>query len=668
MKRFAALLFPLSLALALAVPVAGATGAAVAVTTDTLAASEPPAGAVWLDTLDLGHAVDGWGETRARISTEATSLTLGGRRYPRGIGTHANGEIRVDLKRAATRFAAMVGVDDEVVTKGTVRFEVWADGRRLAQTPVLRGGGAPVLLDVALEGARELRLLCLGEPTIHYAHSDWAGAMLFLRPGAQAAPATVKIPVTFPDIAPPEASAAPKIHGPRIVGTTPGKPFLFRVPATGRGPLTFRAEGLPKGLALDAATGIVRGAVETTGTTRVTLRVTGPAGRAERTLLVDARGLLALTPPMGWNSWNCWGPHIDAASIRTAAEMMVKSGLAAHGYQYVVMDDGWVNGRTPEGTMRPTEKFGDMKALCDEVHGMGLKIGTYSSPGPRTCAGLEGSYQNEVRDAAMFAAWGMDYLKYDWCSYGNIAPKPDLAAMKKPYAVMRGALRGSGRDIVYSLCQYGMGSVWEWGGEVDGNLWRTTGDIYDGWDSVDSIGFSQDACAPWAAPGRWNDPDMLVVGKLGWSKNLHDTNLTPDEQVLHITLWSMLAAPLMIGCDLSQLDRFTLAVLCNDEVLEVDQDPLGRAARPVRREGKVEVWARPLWDGTTAVAVFNRGDGPVQARVEWAELGMAGTQPVRDLWRRRDLGARSGGVSVRVAKHGSQMLKVGRATRTEFLP
>jgi alpha-galactosidase len=234
--------------------------------------------------------------------------------------------------------------------------------------------------------------------------------------------------------------------------------------------------------------------------------------------------------------------------------------------------------------------------------------------------------------------------------------------MQKPYRHMKAALDASGRDIVYSLCQYGMGDVYKWGKQVGGNLWRTTGDITDTWGSMSSIGFIHSERAMGARPGGWNDPDMLVVGHLGWGPNPRPTRLTPNEQITHITLWSLLAAPLIIGCDLTKIDPFTKALLTNHDVVEVDQDPLGKAATRRKQTEDIEVWARPLWDGTYAVGLFNRGYERSNIRVDWKDLDarLSGRQPVRDLWQRRDVGMFDRGYSASVPAHGAVFVKVGR--------
>ena len=248
-----------------------------------------------------------------------------------------------------------------------------------------------------------------------------------------------------------------------------------------------------------------------------------------------------------------------------------------------------------------------MKGLVDHIHSLGLKAGIYSSPGPTTCQGLGATWQHEEQDAAAYARWGFDYLKYDWCGYSQIAPKPTLEDRKKPYKLMGDILKKQPRDIVFSICQYGAGNVWEWGKEVGGHLWRMTGDIRDNWPSMTSIGFQQTGREQYAGPGGWNDTDMLVVGMVGWSQGTRPTDLTPNEQLTHMALWALQAAPLLIGADLSKIDDWTTNILGNREMLAVNQDVLGKPAGRKMSDGWVEVWARPLEDGTIAV-------GPVQSR------------------------------------------------------
>lgn len=463
-----------------------------------------------------------------------------------------------------------------------------------------------------------------------------------------------------PYVLTPPPPESPRINGPRVYGCRPGRDFLFRIPATGIRPMTFSAEGLPGGLKLDAGTGVISGRVRNAGTYPVLLSAANDKGMDRRSLKIEAGDRIALTPPMGWNSWNCWGLSVDDARVREAADFMESTGLADHGWSYINIDDGWeAPGRRPNGEIEANEKFPDMKGLSDDVHAKGLKLGIYSSPGPYTCGGFLGSYEHELQDVKTYAKWGIDYLKYDWCSYGTIAKDASLGELKKPYELMRDVLRKVQRDIVYSLCQYGMGKVWEWGAEVDGNLWRTTGDITDTWKSMAGIGFEQTVQWEFAAPGRWNDPDMLVVGWVGWGPRLHPTQLSVNEQYTHISLWCLLSAPLLLGCDLSKLDDFTLSLLTNDEVLAVNQDPLGRQARQIRVEDSTQVWAKQLEDGSMAVGLFNldRDDG--KASASWADLGLSGSLNVRDLWHQQDVGTFTDKFEAEVYGHGVVLVRIG---------
>ena len=479
----------------------------------------------------------------------------------------------------------------------------------------------------------------------------------------------------IPVILTPGPSPLPRINGARVFGARPGNPFLYTVAATGTRPMRFSAQGLPAGLSLESATGRITGTLAAPGTYRVTIQARNRLGTSERVLTIVSGNQVALTPPLGWNSWNCFASAVDDAKVRAAADAMVKSGLIDHGWTYINIDDCWevkpdtkdslLGGepRTPEGKINTNRKFPDMKALGDYVHSRGLKLGIYSSPGPLTCAGFTASYKFEEQDAAQYDRWGIDYLKYDWCSYGSIEKARTRESLERPYRLMRRALNGVHRDIVFSFCQYGMGNVWEWGGEAGGNSWRTTGDIEDTWESMSGIGFAQAGHEKFAKPGNWNDPDMLVVGKVGWGPQLHPTRLTPNEQYTHITLWALLAAPLLIGCDMTQLDEFTASLLTNDEVLDVSQDPLGRQASRVSVNGDIEVWAKDMEDGSKAVGLFNRGRWKSDVPLLWSELGMTGTQSVRDLWRQKNLGEFPAGITLPVARHGAVLLRVGPPAR-----
>jgi alpha-galactosidase len=466
--------------------------------------------------------------------------------------------------------------------------------------------------------------------------------------------------ITFYILTPP-ASASPKINGAKIFGVRPGSPFLFKIAATGEKHLDYSVENLPAGLTVDANTGIITGSLPKAGDYKMNFVVKNSSGEAKREFTVRCGTLLALTPPMGWNSWNCWGLSVSDEKLKSSAQAMIDKGLVDHGWTYMNIDDGWeAEKRNVKNEIIANAKFPDMKALGNWLHEKGLKFGIYSSPGPKTCGGYLGSYKFEKQDAAMYANWGIDYLKYDWCSYGDLKEGKDtaLAAFQKPYKLMQAALRSQKRDIVYSLCQYGMKDVWKWGAVVDGNCWRTTGDITDNWKSLSNIGFNQTVQYPYAQPGRWNDPDMLIVGQVGWGENLHPTKLNPDEQYTHISLWCLLSAPLLLGCDISKLDDFTLNLLTNDEVLAVDQDPLGKQARQVTANIDYQVWAKELEDGSKAIGIFNLTDDHMKITINWDELGLSNKCTVRDLWRQKELGSFKESFATKVVPHGVVLLKV----------
>lgn len=368
--------------------------------------------------------------------------------------------------------------------------------------------------------------------------------------------------------------------------------------------------------------------------------------------------IAAATPPMGWNSWNHFAERVDDADVRAAADALVSSGMRDAGYIYVNIDDTWEGPRNAQGEITTNSKFPDMKALADYVHSKGLKLGIYSSPGPKTCAGYPASYGHEAQDAQTYASWGIDYLKYDLCSFRDIMdkeapgnPEKQFAMQKAAYEKMHKALEATGRPIVFSLCQYGWNDVWKWGPEVGGNLWRTTGDISDHYNRMAEIGFSQAGLAKYAGPGHWNDPDMLEVGNGG---------MTEDEYRTHMTLWAILAAPLIAGNDLSKMTPETLALLDNSEVIAVDQDKLGREGDRIWAEGPEEIWAKPLSGGAKAVGLFNRAETPREISLRLSTLGFGSQAKLRDLWAGKDVEAKAGVYSVLVPRHGAVMLKVSR--------
>jgi alpha-galactosidase len=502
----------------------------------------------------------------------------------------------------------------------------------------------------------------------HYDHADWANAYFTMKDGAR--PVPVALGREQLGILTPPPPASPRINGAKVFGVRPGRAILWRLPVTGERPMSLRAEGLPAGVVFDVTTGILSGSVATRGSYTVTFTATNARGSAKRSLRLVVGDKIVLTPPMGWNSWNCFAGAVTEKDIRGTIDVFAGSGLADHGWSYVNIDDYWQNKpsakndptlqgpeRNPDGSIAVNKRFKCMKALADYAHSKGLKIGLYSSPGPYTCGGCVGSWGHEWQDAKTYADWGYDYLKYDWCSYGGVAVGSGHGRLMLPYRLMGEALRAQNRDIVFSLCQYGMGYVSAWGESVGGHCWRTTGDITDTWGSMNSIMHQQADSWPYARPGAWNDPDMLVVGCLGWGR-LRPTRLTPNEQYTHVSMWSILCSPLLIGCDLTQLDDFTRSLLTNDEVLETNQDELGAQAACIARGPRFEIWAKPMSDGSLVFALFNTYAIPTRITADFDSLGLAGRWRVRDLWRQKDLGTFSGQYGADVLSHATQLVRL----------
>jgi len=367
--------------------------------------------------------------------------------------------------------------------------------------------------------------------------------------------------------------------------------------------------------------------------------------------------MVAATPPMGWNSWNFFARKVTDKDIRDTADLLVSTGMRDAGYVYVNIDDTWEGDRDAQGRIQSNSKFPDMKALADYVHSKGLKLGIYSSPGAKTCAGFEGSLGHEERDAQTYADWGFDYLKYDLCSYRTVMeaqapndPAAQYKLMRQAYEKMHQAILKTGRPMVYSLCQYGWDSVWDWGPSVGANLWRTTGDISANFDRMSTLGRSQAGLTKFAAPGHWNDPDMLEVG---------NGKLTHDENATHMTLWAMLAAPLIAGNNLTQMTPDTSAILMNKEVIAIDQDALGKQGDRIYAEGPIEIWAKPLKNGSKALAVFNFMDTPSEIRgigLHLKEAGFKGQVTARDVWAGKDLGKIGDDYKFSLPKHGVLLL------------
>jgi alpha-galactosidase len=635
---------------------------------------------VWLTSLDLSKMRQGYGKPQIDRSIREQPLSIGGQKFERGVGTHASSTLWINLAGGSEKFLASAGVDDAAGSPtASVTFKIVGDGKTLWQSGVMKPGQAPKPVAVDLEGVKTL-LLLVGDAGdgIGFDHADWADARLVV---SGAAPATIAAPREEAVILTPKSPRTPRINGPKIYGVRPGSPFLYTIPATGDRPMLFSVDNLPAGLSVNPETGIITGAIQERGEHVVTFKAANDLGKAERKFKIVCGDTLALTPHMGWNSWYVWENHVTDQIMRAAADAMVSSGMINHGYQFVNIDDCWSvkpdakdpsllgEPRDAQGKINSNKRFPDMKALTDYIHAKGLKAGTYTGPGPTTCAGHVAAYQHEELDVRRYVEWGFDFLKHDWCSYGGVAKGNSREELQKPYRLISEILRRQPRDIILNLCQYGMGNVWEWGEAVGGHSWRTAGDLGGSFEGI-AAGLFRDGfdvyvrheLFKYAGPGHWNDPDYLLLGYLSnWRGQTVPTPLTPNEQYTHVSQWCLVAAPLIFSGDITRLDDFTLNLLCNDEVLDVNQDALGKPGRRVTQHDDLEVWARDLEDGSKAVGLYNRGEMELPVIAAWSDLGVKGRQIVRDLWRQKDLGAFENQFQASVPRHGVVLVRLRAA-------
>jgi len=623
---------------------------------------------VWLDELDLSNVDQSAGKALANQSMWKTPLSIAGEKFARGVGTHAASVFRIKLDGKTLSFTGLVGIDDSApeheLRQASAEFLIVGDGKICWRSGVMHAGERAKEIAVSTKGIKSLilRVDHIGDG-IAGDRANWVNARFEV---GGISPISVKRTREKDYILTPVPSKLPAINAPYIYGARPGNPLSFTIPVSGERPMKITAAHLPDGLSIDS-TGIITGKVRKMGSYKVNIQAENTYGKDTKELTIEIGEKISLTPPMGWNSWNVFGADVDDQKIRRMADAMVNLGLTHYGYSYINIDDGWqgIRGGTYNAIM-PNEKFPDMKALVDYVHSKGLKIGIYSSPWVQTYAGYiggsadtrEGRVINSSRrygafsfvenDVKQWVEWGFDYVKYDWVT-NDIAHTAELAYL----------LRQSGRDIIYSISNAAPFNLAEdWSNLT--NAWRTTGDIHDSWCSMTTIGFLQDKWQPYAKPGSWNDPDMLILGKVGWGQDIHPTNLSPNEQYTHFTLWSILAAPLLIGCDMQQMDDFTLNILRNREVIAVNQDSDGIQGRRVYTDGQgeIEVWSKALSDGSIAVGLFNLSENQQDISIEWNKINIKGKQLVRNLWKQKDEGTFDNRYSSKVPAHGVTFLKI----------
>ena len=652
-----------------------------------------PTSIVWMDDLPIRSFSDGIASVSINANAGGDPMKMGGVRFSRGVGMQSLNVLSFLLNGGAKAFTASVGVDDKASSNVRFTFYVIGDRKVLFEVRDMRQGDAPQKVSVDLTGIKQLGLLVKATGIgLFQSYSDWADAQ-FVMIGD-------RVPQQIPNddekyILTPTPSRSPRINSPRIFGATSGNPFLFTVAATGERPIYFAAEGLPEGLSIDSATGIITGKVGRKGDYTVTLKAKNALGEMAQKLRVAVGNTIALTPPMGWNGWNSWAKNIDREKVMNSAQAMVGMGFRDHGWSYVNIDDAWQGQRGGKwNAIQPNAKFPDFKQMVDQIHALGLKVGVYSTPWISSYAGYvggssdfeDGAYPESIRnnkrafrrigkyrfeenDAQQMADWGIDYLKYDWRLQVSSAER------------MSDALRKSGRDIIFSLSNAAsFADAKDWA-RVS-NLWRTGPDIRDSWLGLYHCVFTIDKWGPYGGPGHWNDPDMMILGNVTTGSEIHPTRLTPDEQYSHVSLFCLLSSPLLIGCPIEQLDAFTLNLLANDEVIEIDQDPLGKSAKLLADDNGVQIWLKPMEDGSYAVGLFNTdnygktpesffrwGDeGSKKYRLAFEKLGLKGKWSLRDVWKQRDLGAFDDAFDTDIRHHGVVLLRMFSNATTSPAP
>ena len=641
---------------------------------------------LFFDDLPLQTYSEGIRPVSTKSNYWKNTIKINGVPFSRGFGAQSPAVLSFMLDGNVKRFSAEVGVDDSSNTAIPLTFYVLADQKVLFQSKPMHVGDAAVSIDVDLTGVKQLGLLItdtVGGLGNKRTNGNWANARLMINEGFTPG----YIPNKEPQIIlTPAQKNTPQINTANVFGAHPGNPFLLKVATTGQRPMQFSAVNLPTGLKISAETGIITGTVKQRGNYEVILKAKNKLGESTKKLIIKIGDTIALTPPIGWNGWNSWEAEIDQEKVLASANAMVKTGLADHGWTYINVDDAWMGKRGgPDTALQPNDKFPDLKGMIDQIHSMGLKAGLYSTPYIASYGGYVGAssdyptggethelfkpyrqpysrigkYKFEPNDARQMAAWGVDFLKYDW--------RIDVASTER----MSTALKNSGRDIVLSLSNNApFEKVTDW--VRLSNMYRTGPDIKDSWTSLFNTAFVLDKWSPYTGPGHWGDADMMILGDVSIGPVMHPTRLTPNEQYSHVSIFSLIASPMLIGCPIERLDPFTLNLLSNDEVIAINQDPLGKAARLILEKDGFQVWKRELENGDYALGIFNIGgygktpqsffrwgnEQPKTFTLNFNEIGLVGNFKVRDVWRQKDLGAFKGSISTLIPHHGVMMFRL----------
>ncbi len=637
----------------------------------------------FLDELPIKTFSDGIQSVVANVNQKGNPITISGIKYKKGIGLESTSVMAFLLDKKGVHFFAEVGVDDMGNDSIPLRFFVLADRKIIFDSGEMLPGDKPKVVDVSIEGVGRLGLLVLGKGAGYPKNvGSWANASITVN--------QADYPKTIPNdgekyLLTPAPSPMPKINSPKIFGAKPGNPFMYFIAATGEKPMVFKALHLPDGLKLDSLTGNITGVVHKKSVFSVDLVAQNALGSHKQKVFFKISDTISLTPPMGWNGWNSWAREIDQQKVINSSKALLNNRLLDYGWHYINIDDAWQGQRGGEfGGLLANEKFPSFDKMIDTLHQWGLKVGVYSTPWISSYAGFPGGSSNEEngfysedirqnkrnyryigkhrfeeQDARQWAKWGVDYLKYDW--------RIEVSSAER----MRNALNKVNRDIVYSISNSApLNNVKDWVRLT--NVFRSGPDIRDSWTSVYLSTFKLSDWTPFGGPGHWIDPDMLVIGNVTTGSPMHPTRLTPDEQYSHFSMHCLLAAPLLIGCPMDQLDAFTINLLTNTEVIEVNQDPLGKSASLIKLENNYQIWKKPLEDGSFAIGIFNANplgnipheyfrwgdEQPLNITLDLKDLQINGPVSVRDLWRQEDLVPWEGKKSFLIPHHGVYLFKI----------
>lgn len=640
---------------------------------------------VFLDDLNMKTFSEGIPSISVKQNGGGDSIRIHRKIYKRGVGVQSLSVLTLLLNQHAKSFRAEVGPDDRANGNNTYDFIVMADRSILFQSGPMKVGDEAKNIDVDLRKCKRLGLIVLvKDERGQQAMGNWADARVEMFGNA--------VPINIPNddkrfILTPKEKRTPRINSPKVFGATPGNPIFYYIAVSGLRPIHYKTSILPEGLNLDAKTGIISGNILKKGNYKVLLQVANALGNYSQTVTFKIGDTISLTPPIGWNGWNSWAKEIDQSKVIASANAMVKMGLRDHGWNYVNIDDAWQGIRGGIwNAIQPNEKFPAFKNMVDNIHKLGMRVGLYSTPWITSYAGFVGgsspfsngfypdsiknnkrafrnigSYRFEEQDAKQMAVWGVDYLKYDW--------RIELKSAER----MSEALKRSGRDIHFSISNSApFAQVNDWIRMT--NSHRTGPDIRDSWTSLYLCAFNINKWSPYGGPGHWNDPDMMIVGNVTTGSNLHPTRLTPDEQYSHVSIFSLLATPILIGCPIEQLDAFTLNLLTNDEVIEINQDPLGKPAKLMSDENGIQVYLKSLENGDFAIGIFNTAnwgqnpqsfirwgdEKPLEYTLDISKLGLKGKYSIRDVWRQKIISKSANSISLKINHHGVQFLRVSK--------